>query len=204
MRDRHFPPALAKLQAAFLSILGRIQDPCRHLLSLREVCQPKRGLHRRNGGTRVALVPGACQEGEGVPGVLLRSSPRMPRKLSSAAGAFAARRGPRTSFPAGPSRSTGFTVGKLIDHETLCDNPITDALIDNTQTPVDEAVAFRLDFPAWMSERSDRDRALLIDMAMGHRTKDLAKRYRMSEGRVSQLRREYHDGWQAFCGEAPC
>jgi hypothetical protein len=43
----------------------------------------------------------------------------------------------------------GFTVGKLIEQETLTPNPLTDALIDNRQSPVPEQVCFRCDMPAW-------------------------------------------------------
>ena len=69
----------------------------------------------------------------------------------------------------------GYCLCKLPDFSTESTNPLVEALTDNTQTPVDDAVAFRIDFPAWMSTHSDRDRALLTDMAMNHRTKDLAQ-----------------------------
>lgn len=92
----------------------------------------------------------------------------------------------------------GYAICKLPDMSTESSNPLSDALIDNTRSEVPDQVQFRLDWPAWLSTRTDRDRALLTDMALGHRTKDLARQYRMSEGRVSQLRREYHDDWQRF------
>ena len=40
------------------------------------------------------------------------------------------------------------------DFSTESSNPLVEAFTDNTQTPVDEAVAFRIDFPAWISEPS--------------------------------------------------
>src|SRR5262245_169802 len=40
-------------------------------------------------------------------------------------------------------------------------------------------------------------------MALGERTKDLAARYGTTQGRISQLRREFHDDWRRFTGEAP-
>jgi hypothetical protein len=96
----------------------------------------------------------------------------------------------------------GYCLCKLPDFSTESTNPLVEALTDNTQTPVDDAVAFRIDFPAWMARHSDRDRALLTDMAMNHRTKDLADRYQMSEGRVSQKRREFHKDWERYTGDA--
>jgi hypothetical protein len=95
----------------------------------------------------------------------------------------------------------GFCVGKLPDFATLTENPLAEALIDNTQTEVPEQVAFRIDFPAWRRSRSRRDRRVIDDMAMGERTLDLSRKHRLSPARVSQLRREFHDDWRSFCGD---
>ena len=46
----------------------------------------------------------------------------------------------------------GFSISKLPDFSTLSDNPLSDALIDNTRSPVPEQVQFRLDFPAWSTD----------------------------------------------------
>ncbi len=74
-------------------------------------------------------------------------------------------------------------------------------LRDNTQTPVDEAAAFRVDFPDWLSRQSERDRRIIEGMARDERTLDLARTYGVSPGRIAQLRREYHTDWQRFHGE---
>jgi hypothetical protein len=92
----------------------------------------------------------------------------------------------------------GFTVGKLPDFATLSDNPLQDALIDNTVTPPVDQAAFRIDFPTWVATHSKRDRAIIHDMMRGERTLDLAKRYRLSPARVSQLRGEWAEEW-AVC-----
>jgi hypothetical protein len=75
------------------------------------------------------------------------------------------------------------------------------ALVDNTRTPVDEQVAFRLDFPAWLNTLSDRDRRVVEDLMQGERTLDVARKHGLSPGRISQLRREFLEGWRRFCGE---
>ena len=80
-------------------------------------------------------------------------------------------------------------------------SPLEEALRDNTRSPVDEQACFRLDFPAWLRSLPRRDRRLVKGMALGHRTLDLARRFRLSAGRVSQLRREFHREWQRFHGE---
>jgi len=95
----------------------------------------------------------------------------------------------------------GFTVGRLPDFATLGGNPLSEALTDNTQTPPDEQAAFRLDFPAWLKTRTDRDRRVIEDLMVGERTGDVAARHGLTAGRVSQLRRDFLDDWRHFCGE---
>jgi len=97
-----------------------------------------------------------------------------------------------------------FAVGKLPDYSTLMENPLAEALIDNTRTEVPEQVCFRIDFPAWLADLTERDRRIVTDMAMGERTMHLARKYGISESRISQLRRQFHDGWQRFCDEYLC
>jgi hypothetical protein len=92
----------------------------------------------------------------------------------------------------------GFFVGKLPDFSTESNNPLAEALTDNTVTPVDEQVAFRCDFPAWRSSYDHRRQLIMHALALGHRTKDVAQKFKMSQGRVSQLRREFMDDWQQF------
>ena len=66
-----------------------------------------------------------------------------------------------------------------------------------------DQVQFRLDFPAWVATRSQRDRAVAVEMAKGEKTLDLANRFKLSPSRISQLRREFHDDWHRFCEELP-
>jgi hypothetical protein len=99
-------------------------------------------------------------------------------------------------------RRHGFAVGRLPDISTLNGNPLFDALHDNTRSPVPDQVAFRFDFPAWLASLGARNRGIAQDMAQGNGTGELAAAYGLSPARVSQLRREFHDDWQIFCGEA--
>jgi hypothetical protein len=97
----------------------------------------------------------------------------------------------------------GFAVAKLPDYSTLDGSPLHEALHDNTRSPVDEQVCFRIDFPAWRLTRAERDRRVLDDLMLGERTLDVAGKYGLSPGRVSQLRRELHADWEFFCAEPP-
>ena len=97
----------------------------------------------------------------------------------------------------------GFAVCKLPDCSTLDGSPLEEALHDNTKSPPDEQCAFRIDFPAWRASRTERDRRVLDDLMLGERTLDVAGKHGLSPGRVSQLRREFHDDWELFCAEPP-
>jgi hypothetical protein len=94
-----------------------------------------------------------------------------------------------------------FVVGTLPAFSTLAGNPLEEALQDNTHTPPDEQACFRLDFSAWLGRLGARNKGIAEDMALGHRTRELAESYGLSPGRVSQLRREFQDDWERFCGE---
>ena len=96
----------------------------------------------------------------------------------------------------------GFVVGKLPDFSTLNDNPITEALADNTMTPPPDAAAFRCDFPRWLESLPNRERRVAKELMVGERTSDTAHRFRMSRAWVSQLRRELCEDWSRFHGEA--
>jgi WD40 repeat protein len=74
-------------------------------------------------------------------------------------------------------------------------------LRDNTQTPVPEQIAFRIDFPAWLDTLTARERRIAREMSNNERTLDLGRRFDLSPARIRQLRRELHDGWSRFRGE---
>jgi hypothetical protein len=93
----------------------------------------------------------------------------------------------------------GYYISKLPDFSTESTNPLVEALTDNTVSPVPDQVAFRLDFPAWRSSYDDRRQRIIDALAVGHRTKDVAEKFQMSQGRVSQLRREFMADWDRWC-----
>jgi hypothetical protein len=74
-------------------------------------------------------------------------------------------------------------------------------LRDNTQSPVADQAAFRIDFPVWLSQLGPRNREIAQDMAQDLRTKELAAKHGTTPGRISQLRREFHADWLRFHGE---
>jgi DNA-directed RNA polymerase specialized sigma24 family protein len=94
-------------------------------------------------------------------------------------------------------------VTRLPDYDRESDRhplpgALADALTDNTRSAVPEQAAFRVDFPRWRASLRRRDRKILDALAEGERTADAARRFKLSPGRISQLRREFEDGWEQF------
>lgn len=75
-------------------------------------------------------------------------------------------------------------------------------LRDNSITPVLDQVQFRVDWPAYLATLTRRERRIIRAMVQNERTKDLARRFELSPGRISQMRRDFQDGWNRFCGDA--
>jgi hypothetical protein len=76
---------------------------------------------------------------------------------------------------------------------------LEEMLHDNTVTPPPDQAAFRIDFASWRGTRTERDRRLMADLMVGERTGHVSRKYGITAGRVSQLRREFHDDWVRFC-----
>ena len=76
-----------------------------------------------------------------------------------------------------------------------------EAVVEDHHTPVLDQVAFRCDFPAWLDRLSRRNRKIAQALAAGHSTGKVSKRFDVSPGRISQLRRELHRSWHEFLGE---
>jgi hypothetical protein len=100
-------------------------------------------------------------------------------------------------------RRRHFFVGKLPDFETLSDHPVCEALLDNTKSPPDEIVCFKLDFLAWLASLTERDRGIVEALMIGERSLDVANKYKISPARISQKRRELCRDWCAFRDERP-
>ena len=105
-------------------------------------------------------------------------------------------------------RRHGFTLEPLASPACPCHDArqqrevMEERLKDNARSPVPEQAAFRIDFPRWHRSHCDRNRRLIDGMARDERTLDLADQFGISPGRVSQLRREFRDGWRHFHGES--
>jgi hypothetical protein len=84
------------------------------------------------------------------------------------------------------------------------ENQWQEAVVEDTRTStVPDIVSFRVDFADWLANLTRRDRRIAESLAIGNRTSDVAKRFDVSAGRISQLRRELAASWREFTGETP-
>jgi DNA-directed RNA polymerase specialized sigma24 family protein len=91
----------------------------------------------------------------------------------------------------------GFEVGSL-DDQPREDDDLAEALADNTRSEVPDQAAFRIDFPRWRRRLGVRNRRVMDALMTGEGTNAVAERFGLSQARVSQLRREFHESWEAF------
>jgi hypothetical protein len=73
-----------------------------------------------------------------------------------------------------------------------------DAVVQDRQSSVLDQVAARLDIAAWLATLSRRTRHIATDLALGGLTSDTARKFGVSAGRISQLRRELAESWGEF------
>jgi hypothetical protein len=95
----------------------------------------------------------------------------------------------------------GFRVGEFQDDSASPRDLLSEALRENTRTPTYDQAEFRVDFANWRSRLDSRRQRLVDALMKSCSTSEVARQFGMSQGRVSQLRREFHDGYSAFCGQ---
>ena len=83
------------------------------------------------------------------------------------------------------------------------ENAWQEVVVEDRHVGPAETARVRLDFSDWLNSLKRRDRRIAETLALGNRTGDVAKKFKVSEGRVSQLRRELAESWSQFIGEKP-
>ena len=97
-------------------------------------------------------------------------------------------------------RKGGFEVSRLHQPDET-EGTWKELLVEDRRcTPADLA-ASRLDFDAWWRRLPRRQRRIAAALAAGSTTGETARRFRVTAGRISQLRRELAQNWREFTGE---
>jgi hypothetical protein len=91
----------------------------------------------------------------------------------------------------------GFPVAQL-DRYDCKTRRWLEAVVEDHRTAVADQVAFRIDFPEWLSRLSARNCRIAESLAYGNSTNSVARQFRVSAARIAQIRHELHDSWERF------
>jgi hypothetical protein len=96
--------------------------------------------------------------------------------------------------------SKHFTVERL-DRYDFENGEWREILIEDRRSGPAETAAARLDIGQWFATLPRKKRRIAATLATGEPTKKAARKFGVSAGRISQLRREFEDSWAEFQGE---
>ena len=94
-------------------------------------------------------------------------------------------------------------VDRLDRHDKDEENAWCEVLVEDRRAGPAEIACTKIDFEEWLKSLPVRYRRLAQYLSLGNRTSDAAKKFRVSDGRVSQLRRELAQSWHRFVGDEP-
>ena len=76
-----------------------------------------------------------------------------------------------------------------------------DFMQDRRQPHVVDAVQVSMDYETWYRRLMPRDQKIVADLSFGHTTGDVAKKYGVSAGLISQYRKRYYKDWNDFISD---
>ncbi len=98
-------------------------------------------------------------------------------------------------------RERGIHVERLDDYDKRRDR-WREILVEDRHAGPAETAAARIDFCEWFRQMPRRMRRIAKRLAEGESTGRVARRFRLTTGRISQMRREMRRRWDDFQGEA--
>jgi hypothetical protein len=93
-------------------------------------------------------------------------------------------------------------VERLDKHDKEAD-AWQEVLIEDKHAGPAETAIVRIDFSTWLQLLPRRLRKIATFLGNGETTTAASKRFRLSQGRISQIRRQFYDAWHRFQGEEP-
>ena len=99
-------------------------------------------------------------------------------------------------------RKKGITV-ETLDKFDKEEDAWQEVLVEDRNAGPAEVAATRIDFTTWLQVLPRRLRKIAAFLANGETTTAAAKRFRISQGRISQIRGELFLAWRRFQGEEP-
>lgn len=90
-----------------------------------------------------------------------------------------------------------------LDHFDSEEEAWAEILVEHKHAGPAETAIVRIDFATWLQSLPRRLRRVANFLADGETTTAAAKRFRVSQGRISQIRKELLLAWRRFQGEEP-
>jgi len=97
-------------------------------------------------------------------------------------------------------RAKGISL-KRLDRFNCEDGEWVEVLVEDRQSGPAEVAAARIDIDEWFQRLSYRDQQIATALATGSSTGEVARKFQVSAGRISQKRREYSESWREFQGQ---
>ncbi len=100
-------------------------------------------------------------------------------------------------------RLKGLVVDRLDGHDKDEGNAWCEVLVEDRHAGPAETAMARLDMDSWLKSLPVRHRRIAQFLANGETTRAAARKFKVSDGRISQLRRELAANWHRFVGDEP-
>jgi len=111
-------------------------------------------------------------------------------------------------------RFTGSNTTDILSHQTqilgrsdVCQLSAFEGDLDErdfmemVQPSVADAVQWKIDYETWLVNLTPRDQAIAMDLSYGHTTSEVAAKYGVSAGLISQYRKRYAQSWNDFIAD---
>jgi hypothetical protein len=96
----------------------------------------------------------------------------------------------------------GRTVVERLDHFDREESQWREIVVEDHRAGPAEIAACRIDFASWLRLLPIRRRKIALTLARGETTSEAAKKFKVTAGRISQLRLLLKESWEGFQGEA--
>ena len=94
-------------------------------------------------------------------------------------------------------------VVERLDHFDKTEDAWQEVLVEDRHCGPAQVACTRIDFDSWLKSLPCRHRRIAQYLSLGNRTSEAARKFRVSQGRISQLRRDLAESWRKFTGEDP-
>jgi len=74
----------------------------------------------------------------------------------------------------------------------------SDSVMQDARCPITLTADLKMDYETWYHRQSPRDQEIIHDLSLGYTTNDVARKYGVSAGLISQYRKRYAKSWKSF------